>query len=131
MQEFRIQPGNPNDFTEEELGDLLKSVDDLNGAKVRLGKRDERGYGVTFYEVIQVVADIRAAGGDVVLGALLHCIVTWLKRRWQCDRDEHSGAPPRPRSIVLLDSKGNKIRTINIDEPDGEPQEEQCEEGID
>lgn len=129
MQEIRIRPGNPNDFSEEDLSDLLNSVDDLDGAKVRCEERDERGYGVTFYEVIQVVADIRGAGGDLIVGALLHRIAIWLERRWQSDHDERPDVPTRPRSIVLLDGEGNKIRIINIDEPDGEPREEQCEDG--
>ncbi len=118
MVNYLLQPGNPHDFTRDELEDLELLVRTrVPGTDVRLQDKDEQGYGVTLYEVIQVVADVRGAGGDIVLGA----VAMWLRQRWK--RDKAAGRRPRPRSVVLLDSNGEKLGAIDIDEPDGEPRE--------
>lgn len=118
MTEFKIQPGNPHDFKPEELANLISEVrSQVTGIDVIAQEKVEQGYGVTLYEVIQVVADVRGAGGDLVLGA----IAMWLRNRWKRDKD--AGRRPRPRSVVLLDAEGNKLKSIDIDEPDGELRE--------
>lgn len=124
MAEYTLLPGNPYDFTSDELKDLEREVrSQAPGVDVALGEKVERGYGVTLYEVIQVVADVRGAGGDLVLVA----VVAWLRKRWR--RDQAAGRRPRPRSVVLLDSDGKKLRSIDIDEPEGEPREAPQDEG--
>lgn len=123
MTTFCIQPGNPYDFNSDELEDLLNEVrSQAVGADVVLQKKTEHGYGVTLYEVIQVVADVRGAGGDLVIGY----VVAWMTKRWKRDKD--AGRRPRPRSVVLLDLEGNVLRTIEIDEPNGEPHESRSDE---
>lgn len=115
MSSIIVKPGNPHDFSGEELDDLRRHLaQKVPDADVVVESRDERGYGVTLYEVVQVVADIRGAGGDYVIAA----VVLWMRRRWK--RDKQQGRAPRPRSVIILDSEGNKIRSYDIDEPDGE-----------
>lgn len=115
MSSTTVKPGNPYDFSAEELDDLRQHLArEAPGADVVVESRDERGYGVTLYEVVQVVADVRGAGGDYVIAA----VILWMRRRWK--RDKQQGMAPRPRSIIVVDSEGNKLRSYDIDEPDGE-----------
>lgn len=116
MATVRIQPSNPHDFNSEELADLMNEVHSrVDGVDIDIQEKVERGYGVTLYEVIQVIADVRGAGGDLVLIA----VAEWLRRRWKRDKD--AGRNPRPRAAELLDLEGNKLKSVEIDEPDGEP----------
>ncbi len=119
MTAIRVVPGNPHDFSPAELDDLRQHLrEQAPGSDVVVEAPEEHGYGVTLYEVIQVIADFRGAGGDYVIAA----VVYWLQRRWR--RDKKRNDNPRPRSIIVLDAEGNKLRTINIDEPDGEPRDD-------
>ncbi|TLM83480.1 hypothetical protein [Pseudarthrobacter sp. NamE5] len=118
MADFTLRPGNPYDFSTEELEELKLFISSqVPNADFDVVSEAEHGYGVTLYEVIQVIADVRGAGGDLLIGAL----VMWLQNRWKQERT--SGRRPRPRSIVIFDEDGKKLRTIDIDEPDGDPQE--------
>ncbi len=97
---------------------------EVPNAHVTVQRREELGYGVTLYEVIQVIADVRGAGGDLLVGALAQPLIKWMRERWQQDRDKHPDSKPRPRSIVFFDADRNKFRSITIDLPDGEPHED-------
>lgn len=115
MSSILVKPGNPHDFSSEELDDLRQHLArEAPEADVVVESRDERGYGVTLYEVVQVIADVRGAGGDYVIAA----VILWMRRRWK--RDKEQGKRPRPRSIIILDPEGNRLRSYDIDEPEGE-----------
>jgi hypothetical protein len=122
-----IRPGNPYDF---EDGGLQTLADEIRAADtdivIDIDPRSERGYGVTPWEVVEIVATIGGAAEAVRLTAKsVSVAVAWMRRRWQKDCGEHAGQPPRPRSVLLLLPDRTLLRKISIDLPDGEPTEEE------
>jgi hypothetical protein len=118
MQSTIIRPENPHDFSEEDVDDLKRHLAvEAAEADFVVDLGEERGYGVNLYEVVQVVADVRGAGGDYVIAGLL----LWMRKRWKRDKDR--SGQPRPRSVIVLDEDGKVVRSYDIDEPDGEPRQ--------
>jgi len=126
-----LEPGNPFDLTEDDLGKLKQDVEAAEAsASVRVYKRDERGYGVTLIEVINVfIAAGEVVGAGYGLGQAGKAVIDFMKNRWNRDKTDHPGQSPRPRSIRFYDEEGNLLRTINIDEPDGDPTEKDDDGG--
>lgn len=124
MATIRLEPGNPHDFTQRELEDLACEIQERESVEVEVRLRPERGYGVTFSEVLDVVMTTAETAADVGGAyAFFDLVVEWAKARWKRDRDEHDDAEPRPRAVTLYDAKGNPIRAVVIEAPDGEPAE--------
>src|ERR1700738_2655207 len=126
MAEILIRPANPFDFEPEELEELANQLrEDDSSLDVRIDAQRERGYGVTPYEVIQIIATtgdaalVLGAGAKVVLRS-----IKWARERWQKEKDTHSSQPPRPRVIEVLDEDGHVLTKITIDLPDGDPRQE-------
>jgi hypothetical protein len=130
--EIVLEPGNPHDFSQVELSELANQLTDLHGFPTRVGIREERGYGVTFHEVMHVWVDVvEATAGTGATAVLLKSIVDWARRRWKKDKADHPNSHPRPRSVILYDAKGHPIKIVRIDVPDGEPVEEEPNQGGD
>jgi hypothetical protein len=126
MTEVVIRAGNPHDFTAEELEELaaiMRSADVHLG--VSIDHRLEHGYGVSPWEVVEVIATLGGAAGAVQMTARsFRAAVTWARRRWEKDRLEHPNEAPRPRSVRLIyGPDGSVLRQVSIDQPDGEPNE--------
>jgi hypothetical protein len=122
-----IEPGNPHDFRVEELEALAEIVRSTHpGTEVHIVERPERGYGVTLYEVLKLVADF---GKDAVEVAeaivVLKTVVGWATARW--NQDKHAHGTARPRSITLYDGDNKPVTSVTIDEPHGVPQFEDKE----
>jgi hypothetical protein len=128
-----VEPGNPFDFDENELEELAEEIRRADSiASVDLAKRPEHGYGVTLIEVLNLYLEVYGATGTA--WATLKAVkgsVEWLKRRWQKDREDNPEEGPRPRSLRVYDENGKLLGSVKIDEPDGEPTEEDGGEDID
>jgi hypothetical protein len=123
--QFKIVPGNPLDYERDDLVHLVESLSDVQDAEVSLvDVEGDAAYGVTFYEVIQVVSNVRGAGGDVALGYIIARIVKWQRDRRRREREQEPGVAPRPRSIVVLDEDGNKITEYNLRGDDEDHEQE-------
>jgi hypothetical protein len=126
MPEILIRPANPFDFEPEELDELANQLRESDPSlDIRIDTQRERGYGVTPYEVIQLIATT----GDavVVLAAGANAVnrsIKWARERWQKDKTSHSGQSPRPRVVEVLDENGHVLTKITIDLPDGDPRQE-------
>jgi len=119
-----IEPANPFDLQDDELAPLLVELGQQD-VRVSVVRRPETGYGVTWWEVINVWVDIsEVLGGTVAALDLLRIIVEWTRRRWQRDKDDRPDAVPRPRSVILYGPDGRAIKSVLIDEPHGEPEEQ-------
>jgi hypothetical protein len=126
MREVLIRPANPYDYTAEELEELAGLIRDADpDLVVSIDGRSERGYGVTPWEVVEVVATVGGAAGALQMTAQgFRAAVAWARRRWVKDRSDHPTEPPRPRSVRLLyGPDGSVLSQISIDLPDGEPLE--------
>jgi hypothetical protein len=117
-----LDPGNPLDFSESDLNELAGRLKAQHEAEVEIVPRPERGYGVTFHEVMNIWVNVTGIAGGTATGvAILRSVAKWARERWHKDRDEHPGSRPRPRSVTLYGPDGRAIKTIEIDEPSGEP----------
>jgi hypothetical protein len=126
MTQVIIEPGNPNDFTADELDELARSLCSADSSlDVRTAIRPERGYGVTLDEVLNIWVEATSGiTGTVGVGVIITTVVKWAKERWRKDRDQHDGHTPRARVLPFYGPDGTVMKQVRIDIPDGEPQEQ-------
>jgi hypothetical protein len=109
-----LDPGNPYDFTDGGLEWLRDELAQELGTSVVIDRRDERGEGVTFIEVLHVWMEI----GEVAsTGLLATRLGAWLLARRRAEAE--STDQPRPRSADLYGPNGELLKTIRVegDEP--------------
>lgn len=126
--ELIVTSKNPHDISPDELKDLAAQIRAEDPAlQVRTQVREERGYGVTPYEVVQVIADLGGAAAALGgVGKALQVSVRWTQSRWQRDRLDHPQRDPRPRTLQLIDGPTGRVRrSVTIDMPDGKPTEDE------
>lgn len=123
-----IEPGNPYDFTADELEELRQVIVSADpGADVQIAVRPERGYGVTLQEVLYVWDVATDVVGDLaLLGTPVAAAVAWLRRRAKKERDAGM-VPPRTRVAVLLGPDGKPLSRVIVEDPDNEPRVEQAD----
>ncbi len=128
MDKVVVRPGNPFDFEETELEELTTQLSSVEpDFEVQLEFRHERGYGVSPYEVVELVSTWGGAAAAVGMSArMLRAAARWAHARWLKDKDEHPNETPRPRTVrVIYAPDGSVIRQVAIDLPDGEPREDE------
>jgi hypothetical protein len=130
MTEILIRSANPFDFEPEELEGLANLLREHEPSlDIRVDSQHERGYGVTPYEVIQLIATTGDAAVVLAAGArAVNRSIKWARERWLKDKDSHPGESPRPRVIEVLDGDGHVLTKITIDVPDGDPRQEDAPE---
>ncbi len=111
-----LEPGNPFDFTDQELEELIAAVrNDVPDLKVDVAVREEVGYGVTLIEVLHVFVEHKE---EISLTAgAVGAVIRWMKRRWERDKG-------RQRAVLIWGPRGEPLKSVKIDDPDGEPVEE-------
>jgi hypothetical protein len=127
MVEIHITPTNPFDFSSEELEGLAESLrSEDSAALIHVRTRPEHGYGVSPYEVVELVATAGGAAAAVdQTVAIFRRAVNWTRERWQRERSEKPDESPRPRTVRLVyGPDGDVLKSVTIDLPDGEPQED-------
>jgi hypothetical protein len=126
MTQVVFEPGNPHDFNQKELDELANLLQEEHGVDVQTAFRPERGYGVTFDEVINVFVNVSETASSIAGGvAVLKTVVTWAQNRWRRDRDRYPRSKPRPRVVTLYDGRGKPLKRVKVDSPSGEPVEEE------
>ena len=115
--DFVVVPGNPFDTTIESLDPLLAELRQDGGtAEVRV--REERGYGVTFIEVVLLYVAYKAM--DKVVDRALDRTLDkaesagtqwWAKRRLE--------GRNRPATLLICDEGGNVLRSLEY-RPEGD-----------
>lgn len=127
-REVIIDPGNPYDFTQKEIDELVEELQQAEpDAEIVSHFRDETEYGGGIVELLHVWVELKSAGiefrhlinQDWPSIAFLATAVCWLRKRWQRDKDQ--SRHPRPRQLRVYDQEARRIIHINIDLPDGEP----------
>lgn len=117
-----IDPGNPFDFEEAELAELIEQLQAVEpGAEFAAHFREETEYGGAFTEVLHVwtsVDDFVNQNWQTI--ALIAMVVRWLRERWKRDRAADPKRP-RPRSARVYDREQRQAFEIFIDLPHGEP----------
>lgn len=117
-----IEPGNPYDFSPDELDELRRELAS-EGVSVAIARRPERGYGVTFVEVLHVWDLATDVVGDVttIVGPVAVVLRRWLRRRAQRKREQHPDAKPRPTVVNLFGPDGRVLKKIVVDDADSDP----------
>jgi hypothetical protein len=112
-----LEPQNPNDLTPEKLQSL---VDALKAASrevsVEFAHREQRGYGVTWWEVLNVwikdpavVGGVAGAASAKVVEKLVEVVIDWLKRR-----HSDKATKKRPKIVTILDHEGNVLKSVEL-----------------
>jgi hypothetical protein len=127
-EEILVDPGNPYDFSQEEIDKL---VDELRraepDAEILSHFRDETEYGGGITELVHLWIQLKDAGiefrhlvnEDWPSIAFIATAVGWLRKRWKNDKDKNP--LPRPRQLRVYDQEARRIVQVDIDLPDGEP----------
>lgn len=129
QHEIVLEPGNPQDFTEEELQALAENIrDQMPGITPRIVVREERGYGVTWAEVIHIYSMAKDVAANLAFwSGVLAPVVLWARARWKKDRELHPEATPRPRIVTLYGPDGTPLKQIRVAHPDGATTEEEVD----
>lgn len=119
MPQVLLVPGNPRDLTPEKLMPL---VDDLSEQYTTdLGTVQQRGYGVTWWEVLLIY--VASKGADAVVGRAFDELLDRLEaavRAWLSGRRDQTENRSRPLHVAVYDEDGELIRALNFP-VDGDP----------
>jgi hypothetical protein len=120
MDVIQIRPGNPLDLTPEKLDDLVKALEaEFPEVTVSVEITEQRGYGVTWWEVLHVTlpwVEGYAAGKAIDLA------VSWASRRWK--QEHETRERPRPISVTIYGPNGEVLKRVKVELPDGEPEDD-------
>jgi hypothetical protein len=118
MEEILVEPGWPQDIKPADLIDLREAIAELDpGFQVAIAYEDQKGAGVTFWEVVFIWLPASAVG-PLILEKALDVGVNWLQRRF-----DHPHSERRPKSLHILGPNGEVLRTVNIERRDATPEE--------
>jgi hypothetical protein len=116
MSKITIQPKNPLDVLPEEVEELAEAIRVSHPKyKVQIKANRLRGYGVTWYEVIEI-AVVSGLTEEVVryIGKLA---VGWARERF---KKKQSG---RPKAITILGPKGEVLKSLVLKNAADEPED--------
>lgn len=118
LPQVLLVPTNPMDLRTEELQPLVEALE-RGDRTVGVGTRPQRGYGVTWWEVLIIY--LASRGADAVVGrvyeALLDEIVEKAKAWYHARREEKGNK--RPFLLDIRDEDGQVLRALEI-QPSGE-----------
>lgn len=145
MADIVIRPGNPLDFEPgalEGLADTLRAT--FPDYQVVVESREQKGYGVTWWEVIQMYFTLEDLAHLAEISVATGAAVEWLRRRAKA-RIEHQRAqdeaaqqalPPRkrrrtrqfepsirPTYLQIYGSDGKLLKSLSFSDPDKEPED--------
>jgi hypothetical protein len=109
------------DVGEGELRELTGALVDVADDELSVGIRQQRGFDPTVEHVIHVVLPW-AAG--YTAGKAVDAILAWARSSWRARKERTAGQETISRPIVLkiFGPRGEVLRQVKLDEPDGEPQ---------
>jgi hypothetical protein len=122
MGKIIIQPKNPLDVTPEEVEKLAKAIRvSYPKYKVQVKVNKLRGYGVTWYEVIEIA--VVSGLTEEIIRYITKLAVGWARERF---KQKQSG---RPKAITIFGPKGEMLKSLVLKNATDEP-EDTTEEGI-
>ncbi len=123
MPDIVVRSSNPYDLSAGELEDLAEALRSSGeGLDVEVQTLPERGYGVTPYEVVEIVSTVGGAAGAVQVVA---SAVAWAQRRWKSQKAEHPERAPRPKVLKYIHgADGQVLLSVTIDGATGEATED-------
>ncbi len=114
MPQVLLVPSNPLDLRPEELEPLVAELRDGRASGVDVGVVPQRGYGVTWWEVLVIYVAMK--GADAVLGhmyeLLLDEITDQVKAWYRARRLEKDNK--RPLLVDIRDEEGHVLRALEL-----------------
>lgn len=116
LPQVLLVPQNPLDLREEDLASLIEALRKETSLSVEVGILPQRGYGVTWWEVLLIY--IATKGADAVVGHVYNLLLkeitdkvqAWYQRR----RAETNNK--RPLLLEIRDEEGKVIKALEIEE---------------
>lgn len=113
-----VRTGNPLVLPPEELEDLADAIRQLDTSyDVQTDIIEQKGYGVTWWEVINVILpwDVIISGAT---GAVITEFIHWARERFKKEQ-----GTKRPKYVGILGPDGKVIRSVVLEGPDAEPED--------
>lgn len=125
MLKVSLRPTNPYEFTDQELEDLAAQLSEIDEAvAVQINEPPQRGYGVHASEVLHLFLETGLTGAFEAVGSkVIESTITWAQARWKKELEQQPQLPPRARVVTIYGPKGEVLKDVRIDLPDGQPQE--------
>jgi hypothetical protein len=126
VSQITIEPGNPNDFRDGALEEIAFIIESIEPGPIRIHSREQRGYGVTWWEVLYIWLPyaLMAGGtyvgtkaGDKIVDALTDDLIEWAKRKFKKD-----GESRRPKYIAILGPDGETVKSVLVEKSKEEGQ---------
>ena len=122
MLRITVEPQNPRDLSEDYLSELIQ---DLRAAHPEAGVRyaglEQKGYGVTWWEVLRIWVTTDAVGGAVA-GALVTELVN-IAVGWARGRLDREGPSKRPKYVAILGPDGKVLKSVLVRNSEDEPED--------
>jgi len=97
-----VQTANPLDVKMEDLDGLISALED-EGLDARRAYVEQRGYGVTWWEVVLIWVSARSA--EAVIDRVVGGAVEWMRERF---RRVPEGRKPRPKVALIVYYEGEE-----------------------
>ncbi|MFC1431357.1 hypothetical protein ACEZDB_11945 [Streptacidiphilus sp. N1-3] len=125
MLKVSLRPTNPYEFTDQELEDLAAQLSEIDEAvAVQINVPPQRGYGVHASEVLHLFLETALTGGFEAVGVkVIESAIGWAQARWKKEQQEQTQLPPRARVVTIYGPRGEVLKDVRIDLPDGQPLE--------
>jgi hypothetical protein len=118
VSDIIIEPANPLDLRPEDLAGLATALRGIDPpVDVRIGYREQRGYGVTWWEVLFIWVGKEVA--DNLLKEVTRVGVEWARSRF-----DFSTKAKRPISITILGPDGKPLKKVKVDPKTREAEDE-------
>jgi hypothetical protein len=112
-----VQTANPLDVKPEDLDGLISALED-EGLDAQRAYVEQRGYGVTWWEVVLIWVAARSA--EAVIDRVVGSAVEWMKDRFRQEL-EHK---PRPKVALIVyyeGEEGHVAEKVELKSADDEP----------
>lgn len=116
--EIRIQPIDRLEAAREAYEPLARALEE-EGYSVRFAETPQTGYGVTWWEVCDLLIDETERHGiDVLLTALTAAFVAWAGKRM---KSPEGGRAAAPKSAMIYGPHGKPLRKVEVADSEGKP----------
>jgi hypothetical protein len=116
MADVVLRPGNDRDFETSDLEALAGAVRDDTGLDVEVASREQRGYAVTWWEVVDFLL---TDGAGHAIDAIIGVAVAWARKRLRAAKEKTDR--PRPVAVRIYGPDGELLKTVEVTDPDADP----------
>jgi hypothetical protein len=113
MNDIIVRAQNPLQLPESELASLIEAIRRLEGVRsVSYDSREQRGYSVTWWEVVHVV--LPAAGvylGVKIIDEIVSEFVSWARGRLKRDGEPRAQSP---KYVAIYGPDGKIVKSVVV-----------------